>query len=224
MNVQISGTQLASAGATGSDIGSSMIIIFTEHQWRVIVGHSSSDHVWKFPCGKIEGQDTAYGLSPLEELPLVARRCVLRELKAEVGLTAQDLLLVHQLAYVRTWTKQDYLTHHKKVLRQFHFLGMMKEGVLLQSHVEEQEEMDKRAYWSVEEVLRQSLQPRYSQRKFNPYHAIALTEALRFLQSSIGSDPAFEKFHTLLHSLKKQNIHLDTLGMELNDLIVARKI
>lgn len=216
------------AESAGIDLGSALSIIFTDKEWKLVVGHSKGDQVWKFPCGKIEQRDC-----PLPKQELVsdrmfvsaaAKRCALRELEAEVGFTERYLLFFHQLNYVRSWKVKDGVTHAQKELQQFHFIGIMPEGIALPEEVLEREEMDVRAYWDIGEVLKRSMQQRYSRDKFNPFHALALVEALLFLRKTIGNDPMFQPFFDTIRALEKDNLHIDTLGYELEDQIKTKRI
>ena len=212
----------------GFDIGSSMIVIFSDKKWHVIVGHSKGDRVWKFPCGKIEQHDGPMINDPEdtteEEVFDAAQRCVLRELEAEVGLNANDLSFFQKIDYTRTLHPIDRLTQRRKSLRQFHFIGITAEETALPGKVEEQDEMDARAYWSVQDVFRHALKSRYTENKFNPFHAIALVESLCYLKDIIKGDPAFNEFHALIMALEKENLHIETLANELRDLIKAGAI
>ena len=84
--------------------------------------------------------------------------------------------------------------------------------------------MDVRAYWDIGEVLKRSMQQRYSRDKFNPFHALALVEALLFLRKTIGNDPMFQPFFDTIRALEKDNLHIDTLGYELEDQIKTKRI
>jgi hypothetical protein len=90
--------------------------------------------------------------------------------------------------------------------------------------VSEGDEMDQRDYWSVAQVFKRAMQPRFSSNKFNPFHAIGLVEALIFLRNTIGHDPMFESFRNMLADLEKENLHIDTLSYELDDQIKTRRI
>lgn len=214
--------------SVGIDLGSAMTILFTDQQWKLVVGHSRGDRVWKFPCGKIEEKDCPVTSERLMGerafANAAARQCAVRELEAEVGIPEQLLQFIHQLKYVRTWTVRDRATSTEKVLQQFHFIGIMPELVELPLDVSEGDEMDQRDYWSVAQVFKRAMQPRFSSNKFNPFHAIGLVEALIFLRNTIGHDPIFESFRNMLADLEKENLHIDTLSYELDDQIKTRRI
>lgn len=200
--------------------GSSINIVFTPNFQEIVVGLSKKSRkgnfVYKHPCGQIEECDIPSAFLAPEKLEnATAECCAKRELFRETGISENQLLLHHQLDYVR-----DFPSAHGR-LKQYHFLVMLKERIELIQDIVEWEEMHPPEYWAVITAL----QGGADGKKMNPFHQLALHKCIQQLASSgLGHDKNFPGFGVLLGNIYDAGIDLAAHGIEIEGKILNGEI
>jgi hypothetical protein len=220
--------EIAESTLSPLNLGSSLSVVWNPTLDRILAGFSFDDLRVKVPCGKIDERDVALH-TPENEY---AERCGRRELGDETDAEVLKYLTFYdQFMSPRRWTKT---TDEGRVeLAQFHFLGILERQVDCPWRPVESAEMDRPKWWSPFDFLRLNDTPRYVKtgdhagEKRNPFHQLAVCEAIKFLSKHLDQSP---HLHRLVSSLiripidDQKSVDLHDYPYEIRALMRTREI
>jgi 8-oxo-dGTP pyrophosphatase MutT (NUDIX family) len=206
--------------------GTAMVVVFNDELTEVAIGldvGGDESGMRRYPKFKFFGGTiTAGDGNQVESKDAVAKVAMLRELKAEAGLTVDDLDEVH-LVHKREGEGRDRVTGFRRTYTQFFFLAVAKAGTVLPDEVEESDEMINRQFKDVVTVLKAWRLPHDSPNRFNPVHAIALVRCLIVLRDC-GAARVKQKFSYVLSELEQGNIRLESYIQDIEEAMSRREV
>ena len=212
--------------------GSAMTICFDPTCQFVVMGYSKKSIqergcVWKCPCGRPEASDVP-DFEARNAALLQFTRCAHRERQNETGLRDEDFQVIEPLKYVR-FTHPRFSNGEQigASLQQWHFVGLLKPGVVLPKNAIESDEMGDPEYWDVINVLRL---PRWGEKvpqsqKVNPYHQLAIAKCIIELRdANVAQLPQFAGLKELLLRIYESGTEIDNYVLDLHRRILLGEI